>query len=336
MTYYLVTRCLRRGTPHRLYPYSIGGVELRSAQSDMEQEGNAIRESLMAHAETVVEPEVSAVRATTIVDADNVGEAFTLAAPRIDEALDVLVSTNPTPAFSDYRLMEAACVRDLNTGQVTPRLPKIDLEQFSLWGAVHLMDQYTWQARDFAQHVLSTERGELGERYARAAHWSRKADLESNPHLAMLFEWFAAESIWNVAKNDDVIPPIRWSLGFPNGKGIKLLGSTTQQAINAEPMHSAWSGRIEDRLHRIRSLRNQTVHNGFRQVDVPVDELRWLRALAHLTARYALHCVQLGIYASFDSTADLIEYLPLLLEPLLHATSKHVVERLQVANAPTS
>jgi hypothetical protein len=302
----------------------------------MEQEREAIRQSLMAYAETAVEPGVSAGRASTIVDADNVGEAFTLAAPRIDEALDVLASANPMPAFSAYRLMEAGCTRDLTTGQIMPRLPNIAPEQFNPWGAVLLMDHYTWPARDLAQHVLSTERGELGACYARAAHWSRKADLESNPHLAMLFEWFAAESIWNVPKNGDVIPPIRWSLGFPNGKGIKLLGSATQQAINSDAMHSVWSGRIEDRLHRIRSLRNQTVHNGFRQVDVPADELRWLRALSHVAARYALHCVDLGIYAALYSTADLIEYLPLLLEPDLHATSKHVVERLQAANGRTS
>ena len=41
-----------------------------------------------------------------------------------------------------------------------------------------LMDQYMYQPRDIAQYVLSTERGELGERYGRAAHWARKADLE--------------------------------------------------------------------------------------------------------------------------------------------------------------
>jgi hypothetical protein len=336
MIYYLVTRCLRRGTPRRLYPYSVGDVELRSAQSDMEQEREAIRQSLIAYGETAVEPDMSAVRASTIAGADNAGAAFALATLRIDEAIDVLASANPMPAFSAYRLMEAGCTRDLTTGRVMPLLPRIAPDQFDMWGSVLLMDQYTWPARDFTQHVLSTERGELGECYARAAHWSRKADLESNPHLAMLFEWFAAESIWNFGKNDDVIPPIRWSLGFPNGKGIKLLGSATQQAINSDAMHSVRSGRIEARLHRIRSLRNQIVHNGFRQVDVPADELRWLRVLSHLAARYALHCVEQGLYAALYSTADLVEYLPLLLEPGLHATSKHVVERIQSANTLTS
>jgi len=332
MIHYLVTRCLRRGTPRRLYPYSVGDVELRSAQSDMEQEREAIRQSLIAHGETAVEPDVSAVRASTIVGADNVGAAFTLATLRIDEAIDVLASANPMSTFSAYRLMEAGCTRDLATGEVMPLRPHIAPEHFNMWGSALLMDQYTWPARDFTQHVLSTERGELGECYARAAHWSRKADLESNSHLAMLFEWFAAESIWNVATNDDIISPIRWSLGFPNGKGIKVLGSATQQAINSDGMHSVWSGRIEDRLHRIRFLRNQTVHNGFRQVDVPADELRWLRALSHLAARHALQCVEQGIRADLYSTTDLIDYLPLLLEPGLHATSKHVVERIQSAN----
>jgi hypothetical protein len=225
--------------------------------------------------------------------------------------------------------MEAGCARDLITGRVTPRIPFADMEESNRWpGSIFLMEEYAWPLRDLAQHVLSSEGGELGERYARAAHWSRKANLESNAHLAMLFEWFAAESIWNVKRDDDVIPPIRWSLGFPNGKGAQLLSPTTQQALSGDALHRPWSGRIDDLLHRIRTIRNQTVHNGFRLIDVSRVEMRGLRTLSYLAARYALSCVQQGIYACVYSIAELIEYLPLLLEPDLHATSNHVVERL--------
>lgn len=335
MTHYLVTRCLRQTAPHRSYPYSVGDVELRSAASDMSSERKAIERSLGEHGEPTVQPDVSALRASTIVEATGPRTAFALAALRIDEALDVLASTNPVQAFT-YRLMEAGCARDLNTGEVMPRLPEVDPGQFNPLGSIFLMEQYTYQPRDIAQHVLSTERGELGARYGRAAHWARKADFESNPHMAMLFEWFAAESIWNVQRDDDVIPAIRWSLGFPNGPRAQLLAPTTRQAIDGDALHRPWSIHIDNRLQRIRSIRNQTVHNGFRLLDVPPAEVSGLRTLAHLAARYALHSVQHGIYAKIDSIADLIEYLPLLLDTNLHATSKHVVERIQEAAGATT
>jgi hypothetical protein len=64
------------------------------------------------------------------------------------------------------------------------------------------------------------------------------------------------------------------------------------------------------------------------QVSEPLLTLRLVR--------YALHSVEHGIYAKIDSIADLIEYLPLLLDTSLHATSKHVVERIQEAAGATT
>jgi hypothetical protein len=328
MTHYLVTRCLRRRAPHRSYPYSLGVVELRNAESDAADERKAIEISLGAHGETPVQPDVSAIRTSTIVEAPGPRAAFELAARRIDEALDVLSSTNPMPAFTDYSLMEAGCARDLETGAVVSRLPENNGGEFHLFNSVFLTNQYAYQPRDLAQHVLSTERGELGERYVRASHWARKADLEFNPHMAMLFDWFAAESIWNRWRDDDVIPAIRWSLGFPNG-GAQHISSATRRALDSDTLHRSWSGHIEGRLQRIRTIRNQTVHNGFRLLDVSFSEVAGLRKLAHLAVRYAVTCVQQGLFSNIQSIPELVEYLPLLLDTQLHATSKHVIERLQ-------
>lgn len=58
--------------------------------------------------------------------------------------------------------------------------------------------------------------------------------------------------------------------------------------------------------------------------------------LAHLAARYALHSVQLAIYAPLFSTAEMIEYLPLLRESDLHTTFKDVVESLQQASGSST
>lgn len=297
----------------------------------MEHERKAFERSLTEHREAAIEPDVSAARASTIVEATNERAAFALAAPRIDEAIDVLALANPMPAFSVYRLLEAGCARNLDTGEVSPRLPLVDAPQSHFLNSVFLMEEHRWPARDLAQHVLSTERGELGERYVRSAHWARKASLESNPHQAMLFEWFATESIWNVQRDDDVIPPIRWSLGFPNGRGAQLLAPSTRQVIDNNALHRPWSGHIDNRLQRIRVIRNQTVHNGFRLLDVPAAEIAGLRALAHLAARFTLRSVERGLYAHLQSIPELIEHLPLLLDDGLHETAQHVIDRLQDA-----
>ncbi len=138
MTPYIVTRCLRRGAPHRMYPYSIGHIELRNAAADMESERKALQQSMASHGESAVQPDFVAARASTIVEAASAQDAFLLAEPRINEALDVLTAINPTRAFSSYGLMEAGCARDLTNGTVTPRMPAAGI--FNPWSTV-LMEQ---------------------------------------------------------------------------------------------------------------------------------------------------------------------------------------------------
>jgi hypothetical protein len=289
----------------------------------MESEKSAIQRSMSAYNESPIEPDAVAIRASTIVEADDWESAFQLAEPRIDEALDVLTAINPTRDLSAYRLMEAGCTRDLSTGAVTARTPR---HEWKPWMSYMITGSpREWPPRDLAQYALGADRSELGARYVRAAHWSRKADLELNPHMAMLFEWFTAESSWSVVRDDDVIPAIRWTLGFANGQGGQLLSAETQLELATDDQYRPWGRRIEQLLQKIRTIRNQTVHNGFRLIDVPPEDLDQLRTLARLAARGALTCMAHGILADLDSASELVDYLPLLMGPNLVKTAKNVI-----------
>jgi hypothetical protein len=323
---YLVTRCLRNGAPYRPHPYPIGIVEIKGTEWDMPVEKQAIRQSRSAYKEG--EEDIASVRASIIIEASDVLEAFALAEARIDEALDVLTAINPSRGMSSYKLLETGCIRDLINGQISPRLPSSTFGPFT----AYLIEPNAYPPRDLAQFVLSAE-SELGGRYIRAAHWSRKAEFESNAHLAMLFEWFAAESIWSLKSDDDMLPSIRWSLGFKNGKGAQQLSDATTTALANEPDYRSWSRHIEGLLQRIRTIRNQTVHNGFRLIDIPLAELRLIGKLARLVARGAQSTAAKAIVDDIVTAREMVEYLPLVLEDRLVATSRNVVQLMKDAGA---
>ena len=66
---------------------------------------------------------------------------------------------------------------------------------------------------------------ELHNRFINSAHWSRNARWEINPQLKLLFKWFSMEALLVVNKKDEIIPYVKWALGFPSGQNAKKINA---------------------------------------------------------------------------------------------------------------
>lgn len=328
---YFVIRCLGIGTPFRSSPYPAGPVEIRSIDYDTKLEKEAIRQSRHAYHEG--EDDHLSIRVCTIVEAPDVIQALAISEVRIDEALDVIAAINSGSFLSNYRLLQSGCIRDLSSGQVFPKLPKLSPDSLSPF-KLFLMDPGGNPPRDLAQFIMAAQPSDLATRYSRSAHWSRKSDIESNPHISMLFAWVAAESIWSLKKDDDdIISDIQWSLGFINGQRIQLLSATTIAATTGSQDYRSWNRHIGGLLQRLRIIRNSIVHNGFRFADLSPEELLRFGKLAKLVAIGAQNAVVCGIKNGISTLAELREYLPLVLEPSLLRICADVVGAIANDNA---
>jgi hypothetical protein len=325
MTCRAITRRLTSMSPLHVATYSVGGIELRPAKLDMPGEQKAIDASRLAYHEGI--DDAMSMRVAVIVDEPDELAALETAEVAIDEALDLVTAQSPTRGMTRYRLLESGCVRNLDTGRVTPILPRIEPRPFN---SFH-MPPSTFPSRDLAQLVLS-DATDLGDRYVRAAHWSRKAEFESNRHIATLFEWFAAETVWTLARDTDIIPSVLWTWGFANGQGAKLISARTQTLVGLASYRQRRQ-QAQALLEQLRTLRNSIVHNGFRLLDIKPHELSVHASVARMAGRGALQAAQEALVSGFRTASEAAEYLPIAMEPDLIRTSENVVRILKGAGA---
>jgi hypothetical protein len=136
----------------------------------------------------------------------------------------------------------------------------------------------------------------------------------------MLFRWFAIESIWKfegkgaVKGNEDVISPVRWALGFPNGPGALLVRIKTTAISKSIESYSAWDGRIETLLENMRIFRNDSVHNGFRFHDISVKDLKSYDQLSYVACQATQTVAERALHFGFIHPREVLEYFPILFE----------------------
>lgn len=290
------------------YPrtYSLNQVEIRNPKCDTQSERDALAASCAAFGD--VRPD-DCMRIVTLVDASGDREADELAEERFDEALDLLAPGSF--GLSKIAILGTGAYRNLRNAVVHSRTPRNDgLPPTTIF---HVMREPFPQS-DWPQFMATNTQTELQQRLVRSYHWSRKAKLEANQQLRVLFRWFAMEAIWMVTKDDDITPRIMWALGFPTGNGAGLLSRTFTSALQAHPTIGGWRQQVENLLRAVKTFRNDSVHSGFRLQDIPRKQVRDFEQIMVLACARVQQTVVAGIQAGMTTSAELLEYLPTLTE----------------------
>jgi hypothetical protein len=261
------------------------------------------------------------MRITTFVEAMNHFEVDSIAEERFEEALDVLATQN---AFARYGLLPSGCFYWPDAGRVLPR----ELGAPARPGGMSFhVPRDEFPRMDWPQFLLARAPNDLSQRLLRSYHWSNKAELDANRQLRVLFRWFAMEAIWMVSKDHDIVPSIMWSLGFPMGPGAGLLSPALSTVLKSHPTYGAWRSQILHLLYRAKTLRNDSVHSGFRRQDVPKTVLNDLTRITALACPRVQRQASAGMSAQLASAVELFEYLPLLVDgdPSYVATAHNTV-----------
>jgi len=301
----VVTRLLDHRGVYYPRTYCLDRVEIRNRKSDTQSERDALAASCTAFGD--IRPD-DCMRIVTIVDANGERETDELAEERFDEALDLL--TPGSGGLSRMAILGTGVYRHIRDARVRPRMPRNDALPVTSFRVIREpFPQWEW-----AQFLATNAQTELQQRLVRSYHWSRKANLEANRQLRVLFRWFAMEAIWMVTKDDDITPRIMWALGFPTGSGAGLLSRTFTSALQAHSTIGGWRQQVESLLRAVKNFRNDSVHSGFRLQDIPRNQVRDFEQITVLACARVQHTVVAGIQAGMVTAAELLEYLPILTE----------------------
>jgi hypothetical protein len=281
----------------------VGRAELRPEKSDTPREREALTKSSAAFEYAWKN---NCMRIVTVIDAANELEADIQAEEVFEECLDVLESMY---AASKMALLPIGAYRVISNDRVTHRVPaSTALPTTAAKIAYENFPQCEW-----SQYLISLN-SDLGKRLLRSYHWSRKAKWEANSQLRILFRWFAMEAIWMINADENIIPRVRWALGFPNGAGAQRLSPDFQKALRGHPSYDSSRRIVQDRLEEVRVFRNSTVHNGFRHQDISRDDLFKLDRITALACGRVQKCAQGGILHGLTMAKELLDDLPKLTE----------------------
>lgn len=297
---FLVVRVLH--TDGIIYPSSqaYGDVEI-NGNVEFSSEEEALSESLKAfNLETNLK---IAQRIKTIIESSQESDADSQAEAKFQQVLDNL--ERGLYGSGSGILLEPGYIKDLESGIVKPRLP---LKTNTL-GSFYKINHHYIEPIDAAQALFLWGESELKSAVIRCNHWYRNAKMETNKQLKCLFLWFSIETIAKEG-NENIIPRLLISLGFPVGKIGEFLPTETIQTIKAHPQYNLVYRYLGNQFESIRAFRNNIVHSGFRTWDVPSEDLDKYEKLLTITSANIYQFAIKGLFEDLSTINELWEYMP--------------------------
>jgi len=246
---------------------SFGSVDLRRRISDTPSERKAVESSLKSLELKADDDQI--LRLVTIINVPEFGEALRIANEFFEETIDLL-SRYPMAKFET--LHEAGYWINLETGRLEPFLKQqapIPLN----FGNVFVTRRGIYEQIDKAQYIAAGRNDELLKAYLRSINWFNKSKEMKKKYLKFLFLWISVETLSKVKDDDNIIPRLLIALGFPSGKDILKLDKGIIQNLNLIPNYTHWKKHFLQILDEGRKLRNDIVHSGFKEQDIPMNEL---------------------------------------------------------------
>ncbi|ETT47818.1 HEPN domain-containing protein [Paenibacillus sp. FSL H7-689] len=279
-----------------------GDVEIYSHSVDFTLEKEAINQSLQSF--NIEENLTIAQRIKTIVECNEEVDADIKAEAKFQQVLDNL--ERRLYGSGSGILLDPGYIKDLESGIIQPRLPKKKLSM----GPMFKVHRHFIEPIDTEQALFLWDNSELRSAVIRCNHWYRNAKIETNKQLRCLFLWFSIETIAKEG-NENIIPRLLVSLGFPVGKIGEFLSNEIIQNIKIHPQYNFAYRYLSKQFENIRTLRNNIVHSGFRTWDVPLEDLEEYEKILTLTSSGIYQLAIKGLFEGLVTIKELWEYTPI-------------------------
>lgn len=292
-SFFLITRPFDSMSINYINTEVFGDVEIRSASNDLKIEADNLKRiegGSFSQGLKISDYDFSN-RMSVIVEANDEIEAIRLANDRFVTVLDL--KSNELH-ISNINLSKVGIVRNLTTGHIKSFLiPGVfksgvfmrNISDIQRWGVVNFM----------LDKESGDEEGDLSTRYIKSVHWSHHAIDEKNKQLKVIFNYFCLEALFKENEDDDITSMVRCFLGFPGGRYYKDVDTSIIDSLMSSSDYSSLVKIIPQYLNEIRKFRNDSVHAGFRYVDISNEKLKIYTRLLDFARGRCLAAVQSAI-----------------------------------------
>ena len=303
MNSYYVLKLLNNQGIYRPDTLVIDDVEVRSPKNDSSKETKVIKKSIEENKQNL-DIEFNS-RIATIIKTENEEKAKLLADQKFVKILDVL---SDELVVSNVSLSKCGYIKNLENGEIKPL---ITIQ--STPGTAFIRATSQFQRLEFSQWV-TIQNTELSKRYLRSLHWSRNAKWEENAQLRIIFRWFAVEALFKKEESDRVDPLIRWFLGYPNGHSAQYITAKTRESLQSNPIYENWKNKITSSIDKIREFRNDSIHNGFTNLDINQTDLIYYDQIMMFGLSRCIGAVKRALLSGVSTVDEFKEYISVIFE----------------------
>ena len=267
MINYLVIKLIANKSIYYPKPTYYDQVEIRTDKYDLPDEIVQFEESIKLN-EEFIDLNFS-VRLATIIQSDNEINALEIADKRFEEVLDILSSEG---VISKFELKKSGIIKILETGEIKPIK---DISNRDRPVLSFLVDGERYPSITLNEYIFYRNIDPLPQRYLNALHWTRLARFENNYQLILLFNWIAIETLIKFEKNnDDIVTKCMIAVGLPIGKRCIEYESDFLNKLQSYQNYRSFRSKIHKEFIEIRNFRNNSVHRGYRKIDIDINDLK--------------------------------------------------------------
>lgn len=303
---WLLVKVLPIGSFYPGYSFSVGQVEINYKPVEPPEAQRALEESKKLFR---YEADISSLpRIKVIVHNTSQIEALNHGSQLIEEGLDVVNFC--AFDFGDVRTLGIGYMQDLRTKRYYSVKPESDIEFTPMFVRDTKLDNpYPWNLFRMILEKPKQRRSELEQRVLNAVSWLRQAKFQRNTIRELLFRWIALEILLKEQEKEIVSSKALVTVGFPEGEIFKQLGSDAQQVLKEHPKFQAWKEEIKKRFGEIQELRNEIVHQGFKDVELSAvgcrHSLETYLHLMRMAAGRAIRFTYIGIELGCSTVKEL-------------------------------
>ncbi|MCS3467369.1 hypothetical protein M2401_001090 [Pseudomonas sp. JUb42] len=276
-----------------------GSVEMRSATSDNPAEIEILKQSALL-AQVDFNRYAFSARIATIVECNTASEAISESDDRFSLILDLKFSEF---AISSMQTSAIGYVKNVDTGDIEPF---VDPENQT--SMMFVVAQGNTQTYDIVNYLLE-QNNDLSNRFIKYLHWMRNSRHENNKQLKILFHCFALEALVNETESDKITSMARWFLGFPNGIRKPTISKAMISNLSNHPSYNYWEKEITSSLEKIRIMRNDSVHHGFRNSDFTKYDLNLFNHIMIFSTSRSLSYVRNALLKGCTTVAELRKHV---------------------------
>jgi hypothetical protein len=289
---------------------SYGNVDLRGIKSLLSKEEELFKKS----SELLKEVDQLGSLIVTVVEDKGPRGAFAQANMLFEEVLDIFATNNF--GYIKLGLLKSGFIRSFDFSYQKPiedsdyEVDKIDYESV---GTIYHLKPEEYSPISEAQLIISLKDDiELAKLYIRSSYWSRQAKSELNYHFRLLYYWFAIESLTKVETEEDITPKIMLPIGFISKKYSNVSRSLSTQ-LQGHSDYTLLKKLVSQTIEKIRKIRNNTVHNGFRIYETDEIEFNKLNKFLKFVIPRIRYYIGQAVYENKRNLKEAWDMIPLLI-----------------------